>query len=56
MQFNAIGGCSGASLGVSTEMLGYGGEGLSGSEIVQSLYPSSLQIHKLDQVIALFTG
>jgi len=42
----AIGGWSGASLGLSTEMLSYGDEGLAGSAVVQSLYQSSLQIHK----------
>ena len=43
---SAIGGWSGASLGLSTEMLSYGDEGLAGSAVVQSLYQSSLQIHK----------
>jgi len=43
---SAIGGWSGSSLGLSTEMLSYGDEGLAGSAVVQSLYQSSLQIHK----------
>ena len=42
----AIGGWAGASLGLSTEMLSYGEEGLAGAEVVQQLYQSSLQIHK----------
>ena len=42
----AIGGWAGSSLGLSTEMLSYGDEGLAGSAVVQSLYQSSLQIHR----------
>ena len=42
----AIGGWSGASLGLSNEMLSYGEDGLDGSEVVQQLYKSSLKIHK----------
>ena len=42
----AICGWAGASLGLSTKMLSYGDEGLAGSEVVPSLYKSSLQIHQ----------
>ena len=36
----SIGLCSGASLGLSNEMLSYGEESLDGSEVVQQLYRS----------------
>ena len=42
----SIGLCSGASLGLSNEMLSYGEDGLDGSEVVQQLYRSSQRIHK----------
>ena len=42
----AIGGWSGASLGLSDNLLGYGEEGLASSAVVRQLYSSSLQIHR----------
>ena len=42
----SIGLCSGASLGLSNEMLSYGEESLDGSEVVQQLYRSSQRVHK----------
>lgn len=42
---SAIGGWSGSSVGVSSLMLDYGSEGLASTEVVQSLYKASLQIH-----------
>ena len=43
---SAIGGWSGSSLGLSTEMLGYGDEGLAGSEVVQSMSKAIIGLHK----------
>jgi len=42
----AIGGWSGASLGLSDNMLGYGTEGLTSAAVVQQLYSFSKDIHK----------
>ena len=43
---SAIGGWSGSSVGVSSLMLDYGSEGLASTEVVKSLYKSSMTIHK----------
>jgi len=42
----AIGGWSGATLGLSDNMLGYGTEGLTNAAVVQQLYSFSKDIHK----------
>ena len=48
---SAIGGWSGSSVGVSSLMLDYGSEGLASTEVVKSLYKSSLTIHKHQLVV-----
>ncbi len=42
----AIAGWKGSSLGISSEMLNYGAEGLSNSEVLQGLQRESIKIHK----------
>jgi len=47
----AFSGWSGSSVGVSSLMLDYGSEGLASTEVVKSLYKSSLTIHKHQLVV-----
>ena len=42
----AIAGWSGSTLGISSEMLTYGAEGLANSEVLRGLQRESLKIHK----------
>jgi integrase len=42
----AIAGWSGSSLGISSEMLAYGAEGLANSDVLKGLQRESLKIHK----------
>ena len=42
----AIAGWSGSSLGISSEMLAYGAEGLANSDVLKGLRRESIKIHK----------